>query len=122
MLIATLALAASVLAQQPSAAAPQEIPLLKAGLGACSADFTVKNADGTPAYLAAIHVRVRYGMMHVKRMDLEVGANVEGKARIEGLPNKAPVLAYTIERAGAKASVQQDLKSACHSTFDVALR
>ena len=80
------------------------------------------DAAGKPAYLATIHVRVRYGMMHVKRMDLEIGANVDGKARVEGLPVKAPALVWTVQHDSQKASVTQDLKKTCHATFDVALK
>lgn len=106
----------------PQAPARPELPVLKAGLGPCSADFTVKDADGAPVYLAMIHVRVRYGFANVKRMDLEVGTNSEGQARIEGLPNKAQPLAYDIQKDMKKATAEQDVASRCQAMFDIALK
>src|SRR5712691_12899798 len=115
MLLVILALVAAVLVQQPPQAPKPELPILKAGLGSCSADFTVKDADGKPVYLATIHVRAQYGFMNIKRMDLEVSTNDEGKARIEGLPAKGKPLAYDIQKGNQKASVEQDLKTTCQA-------
>jgi hypothetical protein len=100
----------------------QEVPVLKANLGDCSADFTVRGADGGPVYNATIHVRVRYGFMSVKRTDLEIGTNGDGKARIEGLPSKAKPLAYDVRKDDLKAAVMQDVAETCRATFDVALK
>ena len=122
MLIASIALAASVLVQQPAEPPKPEIAVLKAGLGACSADFTVKDADGKPVYAAMIHVRVRYGMLGIKRADLEVGTNSEGKARIEGLPGKAKPLAYDIQKTPAKAAVEQNVSDNCNAKYEVTLK
>lgn len=122
MVIATLALAAATLFQQPAAETPKpELALISARLGPCAADFTVKDADGKPVYAATIHVRVRYGFLSLKRMDLEVGTNSDGKARVEGLPGKTKPLTYDISRADKKAAVEQDLSTSCNATYDVSL-
>jgi hypothetical protein len=115
-------LAAFVLAAALQSAGAQEVPVLKANLGDCSADFVVRGADGRPVYNATIHVRVRYGFMNVKRSDLEIGTNAEGKARIEGLPSKAKPLAYDIRKDTAAAAVMQDVEAMCHASFDIALK
>lgn len=123
MFIATIALAAVTLIQQPAAETPKpELAIISARLGPCSADFTVKDADGKPVYAAVIHVRVRYGLLSLKRMDLEVGTNSEGKARVEGLPGKAKPLTYDISRADKTAAVEQDLSANCNGTYDVSLK
>ena len=122
MLITTLALAAALFAQQPPETAKPEVAVLKAGLGACSADFIVKDADGKPVYAAAIHVRVRYGVFGVKRADLEVGTNANGEARIEGLPDKARPLVYDIQKAGKKAAADQDVAANCRAKYDLTLK
>src|SRR6187401_303291 len=106
MPIALILLAITVLAQQPALPQP-ELAVLNAGLGSCSADFTVIHADGSPAYPAIVHVQVRYGFMGVKRMDLEVGTNNDGKARIEGLPAAAKSLVYDISQDDRKGSAEQ---------------
>jgi hypothetical protein len=122
MVIAPLVFSMALAVQQPTQGQKPELPVLKAGLGACAADFIVKDADGSPIYLAMIHVRVRYGLMNVKRADLEVGTNSEGKARIEGLPPKAKPLVYEIQKDTKKTTVEQNVSSMCEAAFDVALK
>ena len=122
MFIASMAVAAVILVQQPAAStAAPELAVISARVGTCAADFTVRDANGMPVYAATIHVRIRYGFMSLKRMDLEVGTNSDGKARIEGLPARAKPLAYDISKADKKAVVAQDLSGACHATYSVSL-
>jgi hypothetical protein len=100
-----------------------ELAVLKANLGGdCSADFTVKDAADKPIYSASIRVRVRYGAFGVKRADLEVGTGSDGRARIEGLPNKARPMTYTIEKDDRQTMVSQDVAQTCHAMFAVALK
>ena len=108
---------------QTSASKTDDVTVMKANLGgSCSADFTVKDADGKPVYAASVHVLIRYGFAGVKRADLEVGTSSDGKARIEGLPNKARPMTYEIKKDDKKAEVMQDVADMCHATFDVSLR
>ena len=100
---------------------PPEVPVLNARIGSCSADFTVKDASGAPVYLALVHVRVRYGAMGVKRMDLEVGTNSDGRARIVGLPNKARPMTYDVTKDGKKATADQDVEKTCEAMLQVVL-
>jgi len=122
---------AAALAQAPAAGSPQtppppgtppEVPVLNARLGGCSAEFTVKNADGAPVYLALIHVNVRYGPLNVKRMDIEVGTNSDGKARIKGLPDKAKPMTYDVQKDDKKTTVDQDVAKSCDGKFEVTLK
>lgn len=125
MLIASLALAAVALSQQPAQPPAQpgpDLAVISGRLGPCAADFTVTDAAGKPIYAAIVHVRIRYGFMSVKRMDLEVGTNSEGKARVEGLPEKARPLSYDITKDMLKGSAQQDLAMNCKATYTVALK
>ena len=112
---------AALLVQQPATSAP-ELPIIDARLGSCAADFTITDADGKPIYNATIRVRIRYGFMNVKRMDLEVGTNSDGKARVAGLPAKAKPLAYEITRDDKKAAVEQNLATTCNATYDLPLK
>jgi len=120
MLIATLLIAA--LSQQPAEPPKLELPVLKAELGKCSADFTVNDVDGKPVYLAVVHVKIRYGAMGMKRMDLEVSTNAEGKARVETLPDKARPLVYDVQKDNKKIIAQQDVTKECHKTLTVTFR
>ncbi len=122
MLIATIALATVTLVQQPAAEAPKpELAVISARLGACAADFTVKDSDGQPVYAAVIHVRIRYGFLGIKRMDLEVGTDSAGQARVEGLPDTVKPLTFDIQKADRKATVEQTLLSDCQATYEVSL-
>ena len=118
-LAAILLTAALVQAADPS---KTDVPSLKAGLGTCAADFVVKDSDGKAVCQATIHARIRYGALSVKRMDVEVSTNDEGKARIEGLPNKAKPIIYDIEKAGVKATAQQDVATGCLASLQVTLK
>jgi len=112
----------TLLAVPPQAQPPQEVPVLKANLGGdCSADFVVRDA-GMPVYNATVHVKVRYGALSLKRSDLEIGTNSDGKARVEGLPAKAKPLAWDVHKDNKKAALEQDVTTTCHATFEVELR
>ncbi len=113
---------AAMLLQQPAPAPAPELAVIDARLGACTADFTVRDAAGMPIYAAMVHVRIRYGFMSVKRMDLEVGTNSDGRARVAGLPAKARPLTFDIAKGDLKAAATQDLATACEATHDVVLK
>ena len=118
----TILALALTLFQQPAQEAPKpDLAIISARLGPCSAAFTVEDADGKPVYAAIVHVRVRYGFLSLKRMDLEVGTNSEGEARVEGLPAKAKPLSYDVTSGEKKAIVNQDVSTNCQATFDVSL-
>ena len=121
MLLAFL-LFTAFLFQQAADRTKPEVPVLKAGLGTCAADFVVSDDNGKPVYLATIHARIRYGALSVKRMDVEVSTNDEGQARIEGLPAKARPIVYDIEKNGTKATAQQDVSSGCLASLQVTLK
>jgi len=106
----------------PQSAATPDLAVISARLGNCSADFTVTDAGGAPVYAATVHVRIRYGFMSFKRMDLEVGTGSDGKARVEGLPEKAKPLVYDVTKDSRKATVDQDLATTCRGTYSVALK
>lgn len=122
MLIAIVLVAAVTLGQQPADAPKPEPVVIKAGLGSCSSDFMVKDAAGQPAYAATVHVKIRYGLMHLKRMDLEVSTGPDGKARVEGLPAKARPLVYDIAKGDQKATVEQNLETSCQASHEVSLK
>ena len=109
-------------AQTPAASPKPPLAVISGRLGPCAADFTVTDASGSPVYAATIHVRIRYGLMSLKRMDLEVGTDSEGKARVEGLPVSAKPLVYEISSAGKKTTVEQNLATRCQATYPVSLK
>lgn len=122
MMTAALTLALTMAGPQAPDPPKPDLATISARLGMCTADFTVTGADGAPIYAATVQVRLRYGFMGLKRMDLEVGTNSEGKARVEGLPLGGRRLAYTVTKDPRKTTVEQDLTTNCHAMFAVALK
>lgn len=72
-------------AQADQTAKPNPIPSISADMGNCSVLFTALTSDNKPIPDAKIQVRISYGFLGAHRLDLEVGTNVDGKARFEGL-------------------------------------
>jgi hypothetical protein len=60
--------------------------------------------------------------MGIKRADLDVGTSSLGKARIEGLPEKAKPLEYEIQKEMKRASAEQLVGDRCNATFDLVLK
>jgi hypothetical protein len=79
--VVVIGLHSMVLSQQ----APP-MPVISADLGSCSVQFTVKDGSGKPVAGATLRVRIAYGFMGVRKLDLETSTNNEGKARFEGMP------------------------------------
>jgi hypothetical protein len=71
-----------------NSADPHSVPAVNADLGSCSMEFTVKDKSGKPVYAAKVRVHIAYGFVSAHKLDLEVGTNIDGKARFEGLPSK----------------------------------
>jgi hypothetical protein len=103
---------------QQKAATENPVPVISGDLGDCSATFTVTNTKMKPIYNAKIDVELRYGFGGFHRTSLEVATNVDGKARVEGLPqrNKRP-LAFTASYEGRKTVVLVDVDEQCHGNY-----
>ena len=108
--------------QDRIAAPPAGKPIVDAGAGHCSTDFTVKDAAGHPIAGAAIQMRIRYGLMGLRGMSLAVGTDHDGRARIAGLPGSAAWLLFDIGKGSMSTQVHQDLDRACRGRYDVTLK
>ena len=73
---------------KPAQADPKAVPVIDGGTGPCTADFTVNDSAGAPVYDAKIRVHIDYRWGGFHKLDLEVGTNIEGKARFTGIPAK----------------------------------
>jgi hypothetical protein len=104
------------------AAQAPEVPFENGGIGPCRTDFTVKDGAGKPLYNAKINVVLKYGFMNLRKTELEVGTNSDGKARFTGLPNfpKKP-LAFHIKSGTVSRTVTDDPRTDCNATFAVTL-
>jgi hypothetical protein len=99
------------------------VPVVDGGIGPCTADFTITDADAKPLYDAKINVHIAYGFMNVKKMDLQVGTNIDGKARFTGLPDKIKHGFYFYATQGElQAEAFDDPAKNCKAEFALALR
>jgi hypothetical protein len=100
---------------------PHSVPVVDGALGPCSADFTVNDMAGKPVYNAKVSVRVAYGRFH--KLDLEVGTNVDGKARFAGLPtNPRRGLFFEATEGERTGNAFLDPSVNCKGQFTVTLR
>jgi hypothetical protein len=97
---------------------PKTIPVIDAGIGSCSADFTITDSAGAPVYSASIKVHIAYGVMSLHKMDLEVGTNADGKARFTGLPDKTKQgLFFRVSEGDREGSAFDDPAKTCKAVF-----
>src|SRR3954454_22893561 len=95
-----------------------DVPSISADLGPCSARFTV--TDGAkPLYDAKVRTRIKYGAFGIRKLDLEVGTDANGKASVVGLPNltKQPIT-FEIVKDDISRTVIFDPAQKCDATYD----
>lgn len=107
----------------PSQPDPKSVPVIDGGIGECSADFTVNDGAGAPVYAAKIKVHIAYGFMYARKLDLEVGTNIDGKARFTGLPERVKHgLFFEASESDRTASAFDDPATTCKAQFTLVLR
>ena len=110
------------LAQTASQPDPKSIPVIDGGIGPCTADFTVTDASNAPLYDAKIRVHIAYGFMSTHKLDLEIGTNADGKARVTGLPERTKrPFSFQISQGDRSAEVFDDPAKTCKAQFTAAL-
>ena len=117
-------LATAVLICQTTAAPdPKAVPVIDGGIGPCSADLTITDASGAPVYAAKVSVHIAYGFMNVRKLDLELGTNTDGKARFTGLPSRIKHGIYFRASEGDRAGEAfDDPANTCQAKFTITLQ
>jgi hypothetical protein len=122
---AVLALSLSLLFAPGMFASQQPVPVpqVNANLGPCTVDFTVSQGSNQPLFNAEISVKISYGFMGMKKMDLKVGTNSEGKARFVGLPEKVhnPPLSFVVSSKGLSKTVNYWPSVKCQARYAVVM-
>jgi hypothetical protein len=104
-------------------AASHTVPVIDGAIGTCSASFTVTDADAAPVYDAKIRVHIAYGFMYMRKMDLEIGTNVDGKARFTGLPARTKDgLAFQASKGDRTGTAFADPSTTCKADLTVVLQ
>lgn len=107
---------------RPQAPNSADIPVAKGEAGPCSADFVVSDPAGKGVYDAKIGIQIKYGFMGLHKLDLTVGTNFEGKARIEGLPEPIKGTAeFKVSHGDQNKTVPYDPQDNCHPRHQVTL-
>ena len=127
-LIAAVCLVPSSYAQDAKTAAAETaashtIPAIDGAIGTCSANFTVTDDNAAPVYDAKIRVHIAYGFMYMRKMDLEVGTNIDGKARFTGLPARTKEgLAFQASKGDRAGTAFADPSTTCKADLTVVLQ
>lgn len=102
---------------------PHSIPSVDAGLGTCSADFTIIDTNNKPVYNAKIKVHIAYGFGGFHKLDLEVGTNIDGKGRFIGLPDRLKKgLFFEASEGDRTGEAFDDVNKTCKTQFGITLR
>ena len=120
-----VALSLPAFSQTPAtpAADSKTVPVIDGGIGSCSVDFTVNDEAGNPVYAAKIKVHIAYGFMYLRKLDLEIGTNVDGKARFTGLPDRVKHgLFFEASEGDRTGNAFDDPSTTCKTQFTVILR
>lgn len=122
LLVAGLLLLPALQAQANPTPNPKSIPFIDGGIGPCTADFTITDNAGAAIYDADIKVHISYGVFGAHKLDLEVGTNIDGKARFTGLPSKTKQgLFFRATKDQREGSAFDDTEKTCNAQFSVAL-
>ncbi len=100
-----------------------DAPKISADLGSCSADFHVVDAAGKPIYNARVHTLVRSGAFGLRKLDLEIRTDSDGRASIIGLPEvpKRPIT-FDISNGTLTTSIPFEPDKQCKAKFEVTLK
>lgn len=102
---------------------PHAVPAIDGGIGPCSADITVNDAAGAAVYAAKVKVHIAYGFMNARKLDLEQGTNVDGKARFTGLPDRIKHGIYFYASEGDRTGEAfDDPANTCKAQFIITVR
>ena len=104
-------------------AASHTIPVIDGAIGTCSANFIVTDDNAAPVYDAKIRVHIAYGFMYVRKMDLEIGTNIDGKARFTGLPARTKDgLVFQASKSDRAGTAFVDPSTTCKADLTVVLQ
>ena len=124
--LSILAIVFSSFAQSPSPTPTppaQDVTVIDGGAGPCSVQFTVTDADAKPQYGATVKVHITYGFAGIRKLDLEVGTNVNGKVKFKGLPEKVhnPPLQFNASKDQLTGMATYNPASECQAMHDIVL-
>ena len=123
LILFSAALLPAVAAQSNQTSPAQPVPAIDGGLGPCSLELTVTNADGKPAAAASVKVHIAYRFGGFHKLDLEAGANADGKVKFTGLPSQVrrPPLEFHASKDQLVGTAAFDPATECQAKRDITL-
>ena len=101
---------------------PHSVPIIDGEAGPCTAEMTVMDEAGKPVYGATIRVHISHGFLSMRKTDLEIGTNVDGKAKFIGLPdNLNKTLYFRASKGNMKGAAFDNPKKYCHAEHSIVL-
>ena len=108
--------------EKPEAPTAQPVPVINGDAGPCSVEITVNDGAGNPVYAAKIRVHVSHGFLGLRKTDLEIGTNADGKAKFIGLPNdRDEVLTLRASKGKKKGTAVYDPTKTCEAKHFIVL-
>jgi hypothetical protein len=122
LLLASSCLIATSVGRAQNAATSPMPNEISADLGTCSAQISVTGTDLKPVYGAKVTTRIQYGLLGVKRLDLEGYTGPNGRMKIIKLPEalKKPMYIH-ISKNDEDHVVEFKPDRHCQAEFDVQL-
>ena len=122
-IVASFAVVGSLSGSTPSAPGAVSTAEISADLGTCSALIIVTGTDSKPIHSAKVNTRIRYGLLGVKRLDLEAFTGVDGQLKITNLPEALKKPMYiNIQKDNKQETVEFRPDIHCRATFNVQLK
>jgi hypothetical protein len=107
----------------PAQVDPKAVPSIDGGIGPCTADFIITDASGAPVYAAKVNVHIAYGFASIRKLDLQIGTNIDGKGRFTGLPDHIKHGIYFHASEGNRVGEAfDDPANTCKAQFTITLR
>ena len=93
------------------------------GAGPCSAEFTVTGPDGKPVFAVLINVHIAYGFGGIRKLDMGVYTNQQGKGKFTGIPDKVkkPPLEFKASKDQLVGVAMVDPATECQAKHDIVL-
>jgi hypothetical protein len=93
------------------------------GAGPCSAEFTVTGPDGKPVFAVLINVHIAYGFAGIRKLDMGVYTNQQGKGKFTGIPPrvKRPPLEFKASKDQLTGVATVDPAAECHAQQNIVL-
>jgi len=121
--LAALLLAVVISAGGADANQKRSIPSADAGRGPCTVDFRVIGSQRKPVAKAWIYVEIKHGFLGLKKIELQVPTDSDGRARVTGLSFKTrkDPLAFRVQHGDDYRVIYHYPAGDCDARFIVAL-